>query len=394
VRADDSGEMSTLSTEPVIVLAQLGRDGAIIAENLNRAGITTNVVRDFNEFLACIQQEVSVALLTQESLNRSDIDKLQRALADQPSWSELPVQLLLSASRTARTSDARDLAALTAAHGVVVHQRPIPTITLVTAIRSAQGSRRRQFQVRDLLMRERLAREQAEAATRVKDELLAVISHELRTPVSSILMWANLLVSGGLTEEQLTRGTRAVLTCAQVQSQLIEDLLDIARMLTGKLRVQTRPLALGPILETAADTVRPMATAKNVQLELAIDDSPMQVLVDLERIHQVFWNLLSNAVKFTPVGGKVSLRLIEESEQVCVVIADTGQGIPAELLPHVFERFQQGDQGIARHHGGLGLGLYIARQLVELHGGAIAAVSNGTGTGATFTVRLPVASEY
>jgi signal transduction histidine kinase len=391
VRDGDSRETSTLGAERVIVLAQLGRDGAIIAENLNRAGIATNVVQDFNEFLACIEQDVSVALLTQESLTRSNIGDLQRTLANQPSWSELPVQLLLSASANTRTSSARDLAALTSAHGVVVHQRPIPAITLITAIRSAQRSRRRQYQVRDLLVRERFAREQAEAATRIKDELLAVVSHELRTPVSAILMWANLLVSGGLTEEQLTRGTRAVLTCAQVQSQLIEDLLDVARMLTGKLRVQTRLLALAPILETAMDTVRPMATAKNVQLELAIDDSSTRVVIDLERTHQVVWNLLSNAVKFTPVGGQVSVRLVNEAEQVCVVIADTGQGIPAELLPHVFERFRQQDQGITRHHAGLGLGLYIARQLVELQGGSIAAVSDGTGKGATFTVRLPVA---
>ncbi len=241
-----------------------------------------------------------------------------------------------------------------------------------------------------------LKRTEAElrAASRLKDEFLATVSHELRTPLTSIIGWAHLLRSGNLDADAATRALETIERNGRAQSQLIEDLLDVSRIITGKLRLDVRRTELAVLIEAAADSLRPAAESKGVQLQALLDPQANPVSGDPDRLQQVIWNLLSNAVKFTPRGGRVSVRLEQADSYVRVAVSDTGQGIAAEFLPHVFDRFRQADQTTTRTHGGLGLGLAIARHLIELHGGIIEATSDGEAQGTTFAITLPVMSSH
>ncbi|HEX7295535.1 MAG TPA: PAS domain S-box protein, partial [Pyrinomonadaceae bacterium] len=240
-----------------------------------------------------------------------------------------------------------------------------------------------------LLKSEHAARAQAEDANRVKDEFLAVLSHELRTPLNAILGWANLLRTGKLDSQNVERALEIVERNATAQSKLIEGVLDVSRIVSGKLQLDIRPLQLSTIIESAVDSVRPMADAKNMKLRVnnGFESEPL-VNGDSSRLQQVVWNLLSNAVKFSPAGGEIEVSLQRVDSSVEIVVEDHGQGIPSEFLPHVFDRFRQQDSTTTRKHGGLGLGLAIVRHLVELHGGIVIAESEGAGKGATFRVRL------
>jgi PAS domain S-box-containing protein len=234
------------------------------------------------------------------------------------------------------------------------------------------------------------ARAEAEAANRLKDEFLTTLSHELRTPLTSILGWASLMKSASFDTRMTSRAVQTIERNARAQTQLIDDLLDVSRIITGKLRLNVRPIDLAPIIESAADSARPAAEAKELSVRVLLDPSASPVLGDPDRLQQIVWNLLSNAIKFTPKGGRVeaSLRRVENNAEISV--KDTGQGISAEFLPYVFDRFRQADGRITRVHGGLGLGLAIVRHLVELHGGAIHVESAGENQGATFRLRLPL----
>ncbi|MBW4419876.1 MAG: PAS domain S-box protein [Myxacorys californica WJT36-NPBG1] len=240
---------------------------------------------------------------------------------------------------------------------------------------------------------EALLRQQAEElsrASRLKDEFLATISHELRTPLNAMLGWATMLRSKQLDEATTTRAIATIERNARAQNQLIDDLLDVSRIITGKLRLNVRPVILVSVIEAAIDSIRPAAEAKNIRLQSLLDPAAGPVSGDPDRLQQVFWNLLSNAVKFTPKGGRVQIRLERINSHVEVTVSDTGQGISPEFLPYVFERLQQADSTTTRAHGGLGLGLSIVRHLVELHGGSVHAVSPNEQQGATFMVNLPV----
>jgi PAS domain S-box-containing protein len=243
----------------------------------------------------------------------------------------------------------------------------------------------------ELLGREREARAEAEQANRLKDEFLATVSHELRTPLTAILGWAHLLRGGQLEGEGAAKALETIERSARSQAQLIDDLLDVSRIVTGKLRLDVVPVGPQSFIDPAIETVRPAAEAKGVRLQKLIDTGVETVMGDPARLQQVVWNLLTNAVKFTPRGGRVQVSLERVNSQVEIAVTDTGAGIEPEFLPHVFERFRQADQRTTRQHGGLGLGLAIVRHLVELHGGSVRADSGGEGTGSTFTVRLPVA---
>ncbi len=236
---------------------------------------------------------------------------------------------------------------------------------------------------------EREARREAEVANRAKDDFLASVSHELRSPLNAILGWAVMLRSGvPLDPETQRRALDAIERGARAQRQLIEDLLDLARITSGKLRLDVQPVELMPVIEAAIDAVRPAADAKKIGLRTIIDPKAAPVSGDPERLQQIVWNLLSNAIKFTDKGGNVQVRLERVNSHVEIVVSDDGVGIDADLVPHVFERFRQGAGG--RKAGGLGLGLAIVRELVELHGGTVEAASPGVGQGASFTVRLPL----
>jgi PAS domain S-box-containing protein len=240
---------------------------------------------------------------------------------------------------------------------------------------------------------ERLYR-QAEESSRLKEEFLATISHELRTPLNAILGWSRMLRSGQLSEEQSSKALDTIERNARAQAQLIDDLLDVSRIITGKLRMDVRPADPVAFIDAAIEAVRPAADAKGVRVQKIVDTGAMSVPGDPVRLQQVVWNLLSNAIKFTPRDGRVQVRLERINSHIEIVVSDTGQGISAEFLPHVFDRFRQADQKTSRQHGGMGLGLAIVRHLVELHGGNVLAASEGEGKGATFTVTLPITPVY
>jgi signal transduction histidine kinase/ActR/RegA family two-component response regulator len=241
-----------------------------------------------------------------------------------------------------------------------------------------------------LLAREQASREQAETANRIKDEFLAVLSHELRTPLNPILGWSRLLRHGKLDAAKTAHALETIERNAKLQTQLIEDLLDVSRILRGKLSLNVIPVNLASTIESAMETVRLAAEAKAIEIQTVFDPTVGQILGDSARFQQVVWNLLSNAVKFTPAGGRVNIRLERMGSQAQIQVSDTGKGIPPDFLPYVFEYFRQADGTTTRTFGGLGLGLAIVRHLVELHGGTVQAESQGEGQGATFTVRLPM----
>lgn len=239
-----------------------------------------------------------------------------------------------------------------------------------------------------LLLREQQVRMATEEASRMKDEFLAVVSHELRTPLNAMLGWSQLLRSRSLNEQTTARALETIERNAQAQAQLIEDLLDISRMMRGKLRLQCCSVDLTNIIAAAIDTIRLAAIAKDIQIHTVLK-STQPIFGDPDRLQQIIWNLLSNAIKFTPHGGRVEVSLIEQDTYVELSITDNGQGISADFLPHIFEQFRQADSSSSRKQGGLGLGLAIVRSLVELHGGTISATSQGISTGSTFSVKLP-----
>jgi PAS domain S-box-containing protein len=275
---------------------------------------------------------------------------------------------------------------------------------VMTPVRDAQGSVRgfvkimrdqTQRKVSERRLQEALQtaqqlRDEAERANRAKDEFISTVSHELRTPLSTIRLWSRLLVSGRLDAAEVVRAGERIDRAALAQQQLVDDLLDVSRMAAGRLRLDKREVKLVEVVQEALGTIAGLAESRRIRVVADLSPGVGVVNVDPDRIQQVVWNLVANAVKFTPNGGEVFVSLRREEDTVEIEVRDTGVGIPADLLPHVFERFRQGEAGPGRRHGGLGLGLAIARDLVELHGGTILADSAGEGQGASFTVRLPL----
>jgi PAS domain S-box-containing protein len=258
-------------------------------------------------------------------------------------------------------------------------------------VRDLTDKKRVEAEREELLESERAARSEAERAARMKDEFLATLSHELRTPLTAIVGWVRLLVDRRLDADAAAKALRIIERNVRALTQMIEDLLDVSRIVSGKLRVDTHRLDLAEVVESAVGTLQPTAAAKHVRVEKQLDRGPIEVLGDASRLQQVVWNLLSNAIKFTGDGGLVRVTLRRTAARAEVAVSDTGQGIAKDFLPHVFERFRQADSSTTRPQRGLGLGLALVKQLVELHGGSVRAESEGEGKGATFTVELPLA---
>lgn len=244
-----------------------------------------------------------------------------------------------------------------------------------------------------LLVHAERARSEAEAANRIKDEFLATLSHELRTPLTSLLGWSSVLREAKRDEKVLNQGLEAIDRNAKVQAQLIDDLLDVSRIVSGKLNLDVRPLDICSVTRAAINVVRPAADARSIKLDYLAEPGVGAISADSARLQQIVWNLLSNAVKFTPHGGEITIRISQEGSHARVTVQDTGQGIDAEFLPRVFDRFRQADSSTTRSFGGLGLGLAIVRHLVELHGGTVSAESEGAGKGATFSARFPLLTD-
>jgi signal transduction histidine kinase/DNA-binding response OmpR family regulator len=276
-------------------------------------------------------------------------------------------------------------------------RRPILSDRFLLSMVEAIGSEIGQFMQRkkleaereNLLRREKHLREQAETASRLKDEFLATVSHELRTPLNAVLGWAQMLKTGRIAEKDRENAVETIYRSAKSQAQLIDDLLDTSRLITGNLRLNLSPTSVVSVIESALEVVRPIAESKKITLSKIYNSDVETITCDAQRLQQMIWNLLTNAVKFTPDGGTVEIRFERKGETVQIVVADNGEGIPADFLPFVFDRFRQQDSSNTRKHNGLGLGLAIVRHLAELHGGNCTAESAGINQGATFTLTLP-----
>jgi len=368
-------------------------------DNADMRGYITRLLRahwdvasvgDGEAALAAARRDPPDLVLTDVMMPRLDGFGLLAALRRDPVTRSIPVVML-----SARAGEESRIEGLQAgADDYLV--KPFSARELIARVETHLELRRvRDAAARErelLLRREREARREAEAANRAKDEFLAVVSHELRTPLNAIMGWARLLLDGGLPADRLHHGLEVIERNAQAQAQLIEDLLDVSRIISGKVRIAPRPIRPIEFVEASIESMRLAAGAKGIRLQLALDPHADELLGDRGRLQQVVSNLLGNAIKFTPAGGRVAVQLARTGTGVEICVEDTGRGIRPEFMPYVFERFRQADGGFTRAPGGLGLGLAIARHLVELHAGTITAHSDGDGRGARFTVRLPIAA--
>jgi signal transduction histidine kinase/ActR/RegA family two-component response regulator len=279
---------------------------------------------------------------------------------------------------------------------LVAHGRTFGALSLANAESTRQYTPEDLRFAEDLAYRAALAIDNAKAykeaqfANQLKDDFLATFSHELRTPLNAILGYSRMLQAGTIAADKLPRTLKTIERNATMLSQIVEDVLDVSRIVSGKLRLNIQPVDLPGVVKQAVETVRPAADAKHIRMQTMIDPAAAPIAGDPDRLQQIVWNLVVNAVKFTPKEGRIQVRLERINSHVEITVSDTGIGITPDFLPHIFERFRQADSGAAREHSGLGLGLGIARHLVELHGGTIHATSSGEGQGATFQVRLPV----
>ncbi|HUE82150.1 MAG TPA: PAS domain S-box protein [Pyrinomonadaceae bacterium] len=267
-------------------------------------------------------------------------------------------------------------------------------VSILSLVLDVTARKLAEEQLATLLSSERAARREAEEADRLKDEFLATLSHELRTPLTAVLGWASLMRSGDFPEADFHRALEIIERNARSQARLIDDLLDVSRVITGNLRLETSHVNLSGVIEAARDVVRPATDAKGIRLTLDFDPSTPPVNGDPNRLRQVVWNLLLNAIKFTPRGGSVTVKLEPVELQARLTVSDTGEGISPDFLPYVFDRFRQAEASVSRRQGGLGLGLAVVRHLVELHGGSVGVQSEGKGKGAVFTIDLPCVSEH
>ncbi len=376
----------------VLVLPLTSADGVAICRLLDSVDIHCDVFVDINALCLALDAGAECLLLSEEAVVAHSEQLLAR-LVDQPMWSELPVIVL---SKPGQESNA--MAQLMPRLGnVSVVERPVRMSTLLLLVRSSLRARLRQYQLRDflrereqLLESERFARSDAERAGRIKDEFLATLSHELRTPLNAMLGWARVLRKSKNLSEEVGNGLAVIERNARSQAQIIGDLLDMSAIISGKVRLDTQPLDLAALIDATIETVKPAAEAKAIRLSVVPCDCASTIQGDANRLQQVLWNLLANAVKFTPPGGEVRVTLARNESHLTIEVVDNGEGIDCAFLPSIFARFSQADASSARRHGGLGLGLSIVRQLVELHGGTISAHSDGPGTGSKFRVMLPV----
>ena len=372
----------------VLVFAPVGKDAPLALDVLHRTDLSGCVCDTAHRLCEELQRGASVIMLTEEALEDPGIGELMECLRSQPAWSDIPVLLFADAERS--EIYLRTLRLLEGLRNVVLLERPIRLGAALSLIRSAMRGRERQYELRDLLKALADAREDAETANRLKDEFLATLSHELRTPLNAILGWTTMLRDGNVQQKHVMRALDTIHRNATAQVQIVNDLLDVSRIVRGNVQLSPRLMSLGPLLTLAVESITPTAEAKGVSISTSLGSTPAQVWADHDRMQQVFWNLLSNAVKFTSSGGRVDVTMTVEGGEVRVDVADTGNGIAPAFLPHVFERFRQGDGSSTRTHGGLGLGLSIGRHLVELHGGRMTAQSAGEGQGSTFSVFLPI----
>ncbi len=384
----------------VLLVAPTKKDGEVTSSLLSKAGLNCVVCDDLNLLAREVRAGAGAVLLTEDVLSAPGVDDLLRSLAEQPSWSDLPIIMLMRGGGT--SPGAANV--LREMRNVTLVERPAPTRSVVSAVEAAVRSRERQYQIRDqieairlgryereqLLESERASRQELERVSRIKDEFLATLSHELRTPLSAIFGWVQILRMKAPDADTISEGINVIDRNVRLQTQLIDDLLDMSRIISGKLRLDVQAVTMADVIDSAVESVMPAISAKEIHLEKVVDPSAVSVNGDPGRLQQVLWNLLTNAVKFTPKSGRIDVLAERVDSHLEIRVSDTGEGMTAEFLPYLFERFKQADASITRKHGGLGLGLSIVRNLVELHGGTVRAESPGLGRGATFIISLPL----
>jgi signal transduction histidine kinase len=373
-----------------LVHAPVGRDAVLTRELLERADLPCHVCADVDSLCVEFERGAGAIILTEEVLDRPGLRQLARTLDQQPAWSDVPV-LLFAGGEQSRAS-LRTLQTLEVLRNVTLLDRPMRLAAVLSTLRAALRARARQYELRDVLMALRGARDEAERANRLKDEFLATLSHELRTPLNAILGWVAMLQNGQAPIDRLPHALNVIRRNADLQAQIVGDVLDMSRIITGRMQLAVETLDLGGIVASAVETVRPGAEAKTLSLEIDVDPEIPPIHGDGARLQQVLWNLLSNAVKFTPPGGRITVSARRGGMGVLISVVDTGAGLDTDFLPYAFDRFRQEDQSFTRTQGGLGLGLAIVKHLVELHGGHVTAFSEGPNTGATFVVELPLFS--
>jgi signal transduction histidine kinase len=395
-------ESTNLDPGSILVLAPRGRDASVIAHVLLPLGPPTVLCADLAELVDRLGDAVVAAVVTEENLKDDGATGLQDWIDCQPRWSDFPFVVLATKQVGSRSAQAS--AALAKLGNAVLLERPLNAETLMSAVNSAMRSRRRQYETRSHLQEqetvgaenrrlyeaEREAHADAEAANRAKDEFLATLSHELRTPLSAILGWTYVLQQRRADLGDLARGVDTIERNARAQARLIEDLLDMSRIVAGKISLELQATVPAALVDQVIASVLPSIQAKNIVIERSLSAAMVPIMADPQRLQQVLWNLLTNAVKFTGEGGRITVEAAIDDDRIVLDITDSGVGIAPNFLPQVFERFRQADGSTTRSHGGLGLGLAIVKKLVELHGGSVSASSAGLGAGSTFTVRLPI----
>ena len=376
----------------ILILAPTGNDARLTAEFLSKAGLFPDVCHDVKYLCDEASAGCGAIILAEETLGQSSILDLVQTLAQQPTWSDIPVVLITSGGEVSQTR-LRRLALFGSGGNVILLERPFRPGTLISTLEVALRARQRQYEARDSVAKLKQAHDQIQAASRAKDDFLAALSHELRTPLNPVL----LIASDNVNNQEIPPKTRAdfeiIRKNIELEARLIDDLLDLTRISRGKLSLEKHPADLHNILRDALATIAGDIQQKRIEVAVDFGAKEPIVLGDAVRLQQVFWTVLKNAVKFTPAGGRISVqtRNLPDKEKIAVKIADNGIGMTPEEIAHIFTAFSQGDHatGSGPHRfGGLGLGLAITRMLVKLHSGLIYATSAGRDKGATFTVEL------
>ena len=362
--------MSTAEDEGVLILAPIGRDATLAAEVLGRAAITGRPCRDMAELCCGIQSGAGCALVTEETLTPSALQTIAAQLAEQSPWSDFPL-ILFSAGNSGRHLGAQGLHLL---GNVTILQRPVSLRTMLSAVQSALRVRRRQYAAR--------------RAIEQRDQFLAMLGHELRNPLGTILLSSEMMKQPP-DADFVSRQRQVIERQALYLSRLVDDLLDVSRFTTGKVVLQRRPLDINAVVTSSGQAVAELVKTRSQSLSLVPSARPIVVDGDAVRLEQILTNLLTNAAKYTPIGGKIVVTVEEERGEAVIRVRDTGEGIDASMLETIFELFAQAPATLGRAQGGLGLGLALVRNLATMHGGTVSAASPGLGQGSTFTVRLP-----
>ncbi|HEY0156999.1 MAG TPA: HAMP domain-containing sensor histidine kinase [Thermoanaerobaculia bacterium] len=389
---DERTPAATLLAERILVFTPTADDGPLIAQVLEERGHTVQIAGGLAALARELEAGAGVVLLASEAFEDTDALAVLREVLDrQASWSEIPI-LILGGSVDGSSFPLTGL--LGSSAQLVLLERPLGIATFLSATEAALRSRRRQYQVERLLdelaaSAVEIARA-AEEATRAKDEFLATLGHELRSPMTAIRGWIEMLKAGDLGPDDAAMALSMIESSTKVQAHIVEDLMDVSKIIAGKIMIAPALVELTPLVRNVVATFLPAAAQHDIGLTVDVPSEPLYAWADDSRFQQVGWNLISNAIKFTPAGGSVHVSLVRDGNLAVMRVRDNGEGMSAELLPHVFERYRQAEGGTAKAHGGLGLGLAIVRHLVESHGGTIEAFSEGLGKGSEFVVSLPL----